>query len=313
MVVRGLWAGMVLMLVAAPAAGLQRAERLGGWLVEPGEVVQWKGDWIGVDTYMFGWLGNAAPVYGELVLTLPWNLRIGGLAGRFRVKFNTHYGYRPESRYVYRPGYGFREPDPISGSGLPVRLVRVEEMRVLLDGAPYLTIRHPMPEVLKLDFPYPVRELSLRAELSEGGPLRVRVRLPERHRMLARGVDFRKALYLKGPQWPHEGPFFRPPEQKNKKVAVATVGTWGCLTRPELGRVRLARVRVERHPRLEAGEAVEMEVRVHQPVYELLVWSDPFPTFAWSEEDPRFRVRIVCETDRGRRLEKAFEGELPKS
>jgi len=221
MVDRGVWAGVVLamMLVAEPAAGLQDGDVPGHWLVEPGEVVEWK-------------------------LSLPWNLKVGGLAGRFWVEFKKNYGYLRGKRYGHRYGYGLggsRSKGSRSkprARGMPARLVRVETMRVLLDGEPYLTIRDPTTDSLTLDFPYPVRELELRVGLSEGSSLGVRVRLPERHRELARGVDFRKGLYLEGPRWPHEGPFFVAPLREGD--GWIRPGKWGCLTRPELGRVRLA-------------------------------------------------------------------------
>jgi len=310
MVDRGVWAGVVLamMLAAGPAAGLQEGDVPGYWLVEPGEVVEWKGYWNYFDFYEFGRL-EGAPLYGRLSLSLPWNLKVGGLAGRFWVEFKKNYGYIRGKRYGRRYGYGLGgSRSKPHARGMPARLVRVETMRVLLDGEPYLTIRGPTTDSLTLDFPYPVRELELRVELSEGSSLGIRVRLPERHRELARGVDFRKGLYLEGPRWPHDGPFFVAPLREGD--GWVRPGKWGCLTRPELGRVRLARIRVERHPRLGEGEEAEMEIRVHQPVFELLVRDDPFPIFVTVEEDPRFRVRIVCETDRGRRLEKVFEGEL---
>ena len=307
---RGVRAGVVLvmLLAAGPAAGLQDGDVPGYWLVEPGEVVEWKGYWDYFDFYEFGRL-EGAPLYGQLSLSLPWNLKVGGLAGRFWVEFKKNYGYIRGKRYGRRYGYGLGgSRSKPKARGMPARLVRVETMRVLLDGEPYLTIRGPTTDSLRLDFPYPVRELELRVELSEGSALGVRVRLPERHRELARGVDFRKGRYLEGPRWPHEGPFFVAPLREGD--GWVRPGKWGCLTRPELGRVRLARIRVERHPRLGEGEEAEMEIRVHQPVFELLVWDDPFPIYVTVEEDPRFRVRIVCETDRGRRLEEVYEGEL---
>ena len=290
--VRGLWLGVALWVAAAPAAGLQRAERPGLWIVEPGEVVTWDG--YADSAYLFGKL-EGAPIYGRLSLSGPGFLAGEPKLGRYAGGFSVDVARRG-------PADGWRVEN-----GEPVwrwPAVRLKEIRVSLDGKPYLTVRdlEPRSADFDVDFPYPIREFELVMVPTRGKVARVRVRMPSEVMRRGEGIDYRKGLYLPG--IPHEGPLSR--------ARMWWVYGWNCLTKPEHGRVRRVKAVLEQHEVLAPEGPVTIgEAILHQPVYEFLfgnsqIWFKLRPE-GWLYRDMPFRVRMVCETDKGIRFERVFE------
>jgi len=287
---RGVWAGVALgmLLAAGPAAGLQRAERPGLWIVEPGEVVTWDG--YADSAYLFGKL-EGAPIYGRLSLRDPEKGFYG--AGGFGVTFVR----RGEGVYPVFEGGRWRLPR-----------VRIERIWVRLDGRPFVTIEDPEPRSIEfgLAFPYAVRAFEVGWRLSTGREVGVRVRYPEALARRAAGHDARTQFYLKE---------FRHPSTK-VTLHYGYALAWGCFSTRALGRIRKAEAWLERHEVLAPeGRVTIGRVLLHEPLLEFAIGNWQFwyklRYGEWVHRDMRVRIGVACETERGKRIAGEHEHVIP--